>query len=109
MVSVCAPVAASASYLAHVQTAWNADFPDARVVADPRRAFDDDAVDLVVVAAPNAVHASLAITALRAGRHVVVDKPFTLQGLLQAVHEEIGIPESAATAAQVPATSEKKA
>lgn len=53
-----------------------ADFPDARVVADPRGAFDDDAINLVVIAAPNAVHAPLAIAALRAGRHVVVDKPF---------------------------------
>jgi len=55
----------------------HADFPDVRVVADPQVAFNDDAIDLVVVAAPNAVHASLAIAALRAGRHVVVDKPFT--------------------------------
>jgi len=31
-----------------------------------------------VVAAPNAVHHELAAAALRAGRHVVVDKPFTL-------------------------------
>ena len=31
---------------------------------------------------------------LRTGKHAVrvLDKPFTLQGLLQAVHEEIGIP-----------------
>ena len=54
----------------------HADFPDARVFADPLDAFADDAVDLVVVAAPNAVHASLAVAALEAGRHVVVDKPF---------------------------------
>src|SRR4029453_10855430 len=33
---------------------------------------------LGVVAAPNAVHHELAAAALRAGRHVVVDKPFTL-------------------------------
>ena len=31
-----------------------------------------------MVAAPNAVHHQLAKAALRAGRHVVVDKPFTL-------------------------------
>lgn len=54
----------------------HADFPDARVFADPLDAFADDALDLVVVAAPNAVHASLAVAALEAGRHVVVDKPF---------------------------------
>ena len=35
-------------------------------------------VELVVIAAPNAAHFSLARTALEAGRHVVVDKPFTL-------------------------------
>jgi CheY-like chemotaxis protein len=37
---------------------------------------------------------------LKSGKHAVrvVDKPFTLQGLLQAVHEEIGIPASAASA-----------
>jgi DNA-binding NtrC family response regulator len=34
---------------------------------------------------------------LRSGKHAVrvVDKPFTLQGLLQAVHEEIGMPAPA--------------
>ena len=53
-----------------------ADFADVRVVADPQAAFDDAAIDLVVIAAPNAMHAPLAIAALRAGRHVVVDKPF---------------------------------
>ena len=64
-----------------------ADFADVRVVADPRQAFADDAIDLVVIAAPNAVHASLAIAALRAGRHVVVDKPFaaTLDEAVQVV------------------------
>ena len=55
----------------------HADVPGARVLSDPQQAFEDDAIDLVVIAAPNAVHAPLAIAALRAGRHVVVDKPFT--------------------------------
>jgi scyllo-inositol 2-dehydrogenase (NADP+) len=32
-------------------------------------------VDLVVIATPNATHAPMAIKALRAGKHVVVDKP----------------------------------
>jgi len=35
-------------------------------------------VDLVVVAAPNAFHFPLARAALEAGKHVVVDKPFTV-------------------------------
>lgn len=53
-----------------------ADVPDARVFADPLAAFADAAADAVVIAAPNALHAPLAIAALQAGRHVVVDKPF---------------------------------
>lgn len=55
----------------------HADLPHVRVLADAEAAFADDAIDLVVVAAPNAVHAPLALAALQAGRHVVVDKPFT--------------------------------
>lgn len=52
--------------------------PDVRVVADPQVAFDDPAIDLVVIASPNDAHAPLATAALRAGRHVVVDKPFAI-------------------------------
>lgn len=53
------------------------DFPAAAVLSDPQAVFADPAIALVVVAAPNAVHASLASAALRAGKAVVVDKPFT--------------------------------
>jgi predicted dehydrogenase len=53
-----------------------ADFPEVAVVAEPARAFLAPAIDLVVIAAPNDVHAPLAIAALQAGRHVLVDKPF---------------------------------
>lgn len=35
-------------------------------------------VDLVVIASPNESHCPLAAAALRAGKHVVVDKPFTV-------------------------------
>ncbi|HEY5857255.1 MAG TPA: oxidoreductase [Aldersonia sp.] len=55
--------------------AVHADLPDVAVVDDQQAA---QGVDLVVVAAPNAMHAPLAADAMRAGRHVVVDKPFTL-------------------------------
>jgi scyllo-inositol 2-dehydrogenase (NADP+) len=52
------------------------DVPAVRVVATPAALLEDPAVELVVVAAPNALHHQLAGAALRAGRHVVVDKPF---------------------------------
>lgn len=57
--------------------------PNVRVagVAD---AAVDDAVDLVVIATPNQTHFPLAAAAIRAGKHVVVDKPFTLD-LAEAV------------------------
>ena len=54
------------------------DHPGVRVVATAGELLEDPAVELVVVAAPNAVHHELAAAALAAGRHVVVDKPFTL-------------------------------
>jgi predicted dehydrogenase len=40
--------------------------------------LEDSEVKLVVLATPNALHASQAIAALRAGKHVVVDKPMCL-------------------------------
>ena len=55
-----------------------ADHPGMRVVADTDTAFADAEIDLMVIAAPNTVHAALANAALAAGKHVVVDKPFTI-------------------------------
>jgi predicted dehydrogenase len=52
--------------------------PECRVIADPLAAATDPDVDLVVIASPNDSHAALAEAALRAGKHVVVDKPFTV-------------------------------
>ena len=54
-----------------------ADYPDAKVVSSLDELLDDPAIELVVVAAPNTVHFSSAKQALEAGKHVVVDKPFT--------------------------------
>ena len=55
-----------------------ADWPTVTVAPDAHAAFADPAVDLVVIASPNDTHAPLAIAALDQGKHVVVDKPFTL-------------------------------
>lgn len=56
----------------------NAELPQVEVIADPLRAITAPGIELVVIASPNDSHAPLAQAALSAGRHVVVDKPFTL-------------------------------
>ena len=55
-----------------------ADHAEVRVVGEAELAFADPDIDLVVIAAPNTVHAPLAQAALARGKHVVVDKPFTV-------------------------------
>jgi scyllo-inositol 2-dehydrogenase (NADP+) len=69
------------------------ELPGVRVVGSAAELLEDPAVELVVVAAPNAVHHQLAAAALRAGRHVVVDKPFTLT--TAEADELIGLAEAA--------------
>ena len=53
-------------------------YPDALIVPDRLAAVRHPDTDLVVIATPNDSHAPLADAALRAGKHVVVDKPFTV-------------------------------
>jgi len=54
------------------------DFPEAKVVRASTEVFVDEAIDLVVVATPNTKHAELAEAAMRSGKHVVIEKPFTV-------------------------------
>jgi predicted dehydrogenase len=54
-----------------------ADLPDVTVASDPLAVINGD-VDMIVIASPSDTHATLAEAALRHGKHVVVDKPFTL-------------------------------
>jgi len=54
------------------------DWPQARHWPTLELALQDEAVDLVVIATPNPLHYQQAEAALLAGKHVVVDKPFTV-------------------------------
>ncbi|WP_161889052.1 oxidoreductase [Pontibacter russatus] len=56
----------------------NARYPQAEIVQDARAIFEDASIDLVVLATPNVSHLPLAKEALQAGKHVVVEKPFTV-------------------------------
>lgn len=52
-------------------------WPNARILRSVEEALADSTIQLIVVATPNATHFALAKQALQAGKHVVIDKPFT--------------------------------
>ncbi|WP_297858040.1 Gfo/Idh/MocA family protein [Elioraea sp.] len=55
-----------------------ADWPQARVLGDWREAVADPAIEAVFVAVPNHLHAEVALAALGAGKHVLLEKPMAL-------------------------------
>lgn len=55
------------------------EFAAARTFKDPYELVASKDVDLIVIATPNEAHVPLATAALVAGKHVVVDKPFTIE------------------------------
>ena len=52
--------------------------PDARIVSDLQLALDDPRVDIVSICTPTLTHAEFATRALRAGKHVLLEKPIAL-------------------------------
>jgi scyllo-inositol 2-dehydrogenase (NADP+) len=48
------------------------------VIRDYRDVLSKPEIDLIVITAPNHLHYNMAREALKAGKHVVVDKPFTV-------------------------------
>src|SRR5215212_11245668 len=52
-------------------------YPSVEVVRDVDALLQDEEIDLVVISTPNASHFDLARQSLLAGKHVVVEKPFT--------------------------------
>lgn len=52
-------------------------WPGVRILRSAEEAFADADVGLIVVATPNETHFELAKAALEAGKHVVIDKPFS--------------------------------
>lgn len=63
----------------------HADWPEITVVDDPQQLIHRDDIDAIVIPTPNDTHFPLAREALLAGKHVVVDKPFTVT--LSQAHE----------------------
>jgi scyllo-inositol 2-dehydrogenase (NADP+) len=58
----------------HVATAY----PTAGIVRSYEEILSDPSIELIVLATPNQLHASMAEQAIISGKHVVVDKPFTV-------------------------------
>ncbi len=54
------------------------DFPKVKITETPEDMIADSEVELVIVSTPNTSHADLAESAMRAGKHVIVEKPFTV-------------------------------
>jgi predicted dehydrogenase len=52
-------------------------YPATKVSTDYRQLIDDPSVDAVAIATPVSTHFDLAMAALRAGKHVLVEKPMT--------------------------------
>ncbi len=83
--AVCAkePDALTAACREHAVPRRYLDFDD--IAADPE-------LDLLVIATPHALHAPMAVAALRAGKHVIVEKPMCIslqecEAMIQAVEE----------------------
>jgi predicted dehydrogenase len=53
-------------------------YPDIKIVRDITDVIDDTTVELVVINVPNEFHFDYATRALNAGKHVIVEKPFTV-------------------------------
>jgi predicted dehydrogenase len=64
-------------------------FPSTKVTTDAQALIRDPEIDAVAIATPVATHFSLAMSALRAGKHVWLEKPMTETSLqAQALIEE---------------------
>lgn len=54
-------------------------YPGIRTYRDVESLLQDDRIELVVITSPNGTHFPFAKSALEAGKHVVVEKPFTIR------------------------------
>jgi scyllo-inositol 2-dehydrogenase (NADP+) len=53
-------------------------YPATKIVNSVDEAITDDEIELVIVNTPNETHLDFGIRALEAGKHVIVEKPFTV-------------------------------
>jgi scyllo-inositol 2-dehydrogenase (NADP+) len=68
-------------------------YPESIIARSFEEVLEDDTVELVVVNTPNQLHASMAKQALLAGKHVIVEKPFSItveegKEVINTAHEQ---------------------
>ena len=54
------------------------DYPDVQIIGKEKETFEDTSINAVVIAAPAVDHYQLANMALKANKHVFVEKPLSL-------------------------------
>lgn len=84
-------VAAVGSRSADSASAFAAAFDVARVHGSYEGLVSDPDVDIVYIATPHPFHAEQAILALEHGKHVLVEKPFTLTGAEAAAVRDVAV------------------
>jgi predicted dehydrogenase len=53
-------------------------YPGIKIARQVNEVFQDDSIELVIINTPNETHFTFASQALEAGKHVIVEKPFTV-------------------------------
>lgn len=57
------------------------DCPGVQLVDHPENLFKDPEIDLIVICTPNTLHSIMAEQAMQAGKHVILEKPFTVTAI----------------------------
>jgi scyllo-inositol 2-dehydrogenase (NADP+) len=70
----------------------NAEYPYVEAVYSLQEILDDETIELVVVATPNETHFEMALRVLKAGKHLVIEKPFAVN--VEETRELINLAES---------------
>lgn len=65
------------------------DYPQVQTVRTMNELLEDESLDLVVITTPNQFHFAQAKAALEAGKHVVLEKPFTVSTIEAEMLEQI--------------------
>ena len=72
-------IAAVADIDEEILRKFKQDHPDANTYTDVQALCGDDDVDLVYIATPNRLHSEHAAAAFEAGKHVLMEKPMTIE------------------------------